>query len=255
MPFSNRVRTLRRFGILFFGMFMFGATLIPVLNPTLADTRAATDSDRDGYPDLTELRGADRDAFNEWFARIAESQFYGISSDWALAEQDCSGLVRYAFKNALLPHDAAWLAKFKFLPRGKVGQVEAYSWPLPLIRYAVYRVAPGRYEPSDVREGRLSVWASAKYLANFSSEFVTKDWRQARRGDLLFFLRPNLGSYHSMVYLGKGMVVYHTGESPEHGGEVRLLSLETLSKHPDRAFHVQVRNPSFLGFYRWKILQ
>lgn len=238
---------MRRLGVLF-------SILVLCAGLTLADTRAANDADRDGYPDVTELRGADREAFNEWFARIAESQFYGISSDWAEQERDCSGLLRYAFKNALMPHDAAWRTKFKFLPRGKVGEVRAYSWPMPLIRRSVYRVTSGKFKPSDVREGRLVGWASAKYLANFSSEFVSKNWRQAQRGDLVFFLRPNLGSYHSMVYLGHGMVVYHNGESPEHGGEVRLLSLETLSKHPDRAFHVDVRNPNFLGFYRWKIL-
>jgi uncharacterized protein len=245
---------MRRFGLILLSIITLGFGLT-LFGPTLADTRAANDADSDGYPDATELRGGDRQAFNEWFARIAESQFYGFSSDWAPQERDCSGLLRYAFRNALMPHDAAWLAKFKFLPRGKIGQVGAYSWPMPLIRYSVFRVTTGRYEPSDVREGRLVGWASAKYLANFSSEFVTKNWRQAQRGDLVFFLRPNLGSYHSMVYLGKGMVVYHNGESPEHGGEVRLLSLETLSKHPDRAFHVDVRNPNFLGFYRWKILQ
>jgi uncharacterized protein len=233
---------MRRFGRILLSIITLGFGLT-LFGSTLADTRAANDADSDGYPDVTELRGGDREAFNEWFARIAESQFYGISSDWALQEQDCSG------------HDAAWRAKFKFLPRGHVGQVAAYSWPMPLIRYSAYRVAAGRYEPNDVQQGRLLNWASAKYLANFSSEFISKDWRLAQRGDLVFFLRPNLGSYHSMVYLGKGIVVYHTGESPENGGEVRLLSLETLSKHPNRAFHVDVRNPNFLGFYRWKILQ
>jgi hypothetical protein len=51
------------------------------------------------------------------------------------------------------------------------------------------------------------------------------------------------------------MVVYHTGGSVQDGGEVRLLSLETLMKHPDSAFHPAPGNPNFLGFYRWKILQ
>jgi uncharacterized protein len=240
---------MRRFSLILLSIIMLGFGL------TLADTRAANDSDSDGYPDVLELRGGDRAAFTEWFARIAESQFYGLANDWALEDQDCSGLLRYAFKNALMSHDAVWRAKFKFLPRGKIGQVGAYSWPVPLIRRSVFRVAPGKFDPSDVREGRLVGRTGAKYLANFSSEFVTKDWRKAQRGDLVYFLRPNLGSYHSMVYLGKGLVVYHTGESPENGGEVRLLSLETLSKHPERAFHPDVHNPNFLGFYRWKILQ
>jgi Protein of unknown function (DUF1175) len=116
------------------------------IRPALADTRAANDADNDGYPDVLELRGGDRAAFNEWFARIAESQFYGLSNDWALEDQDCSGLLRYAFKNALMPHDATWRAKFKFLPRGKIGEVNAYSWPVPLIRRSVFRVAGGKFD-------------------------------------------------------------------------------------------------------------
>ena len=74
------------------------------------------------------------------------------------------------------------------------------------------------------------------------------------RGDLLIFLRPELSSYHSMVYLGNGLVVYHTGASVAEGGQVRLVTLATLNKHPDAAFHPTVSNPNFLGVYRWKIL-
>ncbi|MEZ4606151.1 MAG: DUF1175 family protein [Deinococcales bacterium] len=61
-------------------------------------------------------------------------------------------------------------------------------------------------------------------------------------------------AYHSMVYLGDGKVVYHTGASPEEGGEVRLLSLDTLNRHPDVTWHAVPENPYFLGFFRWKIL-
>ena len=212
------------------------------------------DSDRDGYPDALELTGRDRVAFADWFAAVAESQFYGISSDWKLEDQDCSGLLRYAFVNALEKKDKAWYAKFKFLPRPTSGEVRAYGYPMPLVSRSVFRQSPGAYRAGDVAEGRFVGRVGAKYLANFSSVPVGKDWRQARRGDLVYFIRPGLNSYHSMVYLGDGMVVYHTGGSVEDGGEVRLLSLETLMKHPDRAFHPVTSNPSFLGFYRWKIL-
>jgi hypothetical protein len=57
---------MRRFGILL-------SMLVLCFGLTLADTRAANDADSDGYPDMTELRGGDRAAFNEWFARIAAS--------------------------------------------------------------------------------------------------------------------------------------------------------------------------------------
>lgn len=215
----------------------------------------AQDQDRDGYPDAAELYGEDRARFSEWFAAIAESQFYGMNADWKVQDRDCSGLLRYAFVQALLPHDAAWKAKFKFLPTPRLPSVQNLRYPLPFISRSVFRVAPGAYQPGDVGAGRLVGRTGAQYLANYSSVRVSRDIRTAQRGDLLFFFRPRVGSYHSMVYLGGGMVVYHTGASPEEGGEVRLLSIQTLLKHPDAAFHPTLDNPNFLGVYRWKVLQ
>lgn len=216
---------------------------------------ASPDTDRDGSPDAAELRGEDRARFADWFASIAESQYYGMNADWAAQDRDCSGLVRYAFVQALLPHDAAWRAKFKYLPPVVQSPVQNLKYPLPVLSRSVFRVAPGAYRSGDVKAGRLVGRTSAQYLANESAVRVSRDARQARRGDLLFSFRPRLGAYHSMVYLGGGMVVYHTGASPEEGGEVRLLSLATLLRHPDPAFHTLTTNPHFLGVYRWNILQ
>lgn len=213
------------------------------------------DADRDGYPDSAELYGQDRASFADWFASVAESQYYGVSADWAAQDQDCSGLLRYAFVNALTAHDAAWYAKFRFLPRPGTPPVQHLSYPLPLISRSVFRVAPGAYRKDDVQEGRLVGRTGAQSLLNHSMTLVSRDLHQARRGDVLFFLRPQRRSYHSVVYLGGNMVVYHTGLSPSEGGEVRLLSVPTLMKHPDAAFHPIPSNPNFLGVYRWKIVQ
>lgn len=215
----------------------------------------ARDVDRDGYPDVAELRGEDRARFSEWFAAIAESQYYGLNVDWKVEDQDCAGLLRYAFVQALVHHDAAWKAKFKFLPTPRLPSVQNQTYPLPVLSRSVFRVAPGAYQAGDVAAGKLVGRTSAQYLANAAAQRVTRNINEARRGDLLFFFRPRLGAYHSMVYLGGGMVVYHTGASPEEGGEVRLLSIQTLMKHPEKAFHPLSSNPNFLGVYRWKVLQ
>lgn len=215
----------------------------------------ARDVDRDGYPDVAELRGEDRARFSEWFAAIAESQYYGLNVDWKVEDQDCAGLLRYAFVQALVHHDAAWKAKFKFLPAPRLPSVQNQTYPLPVLSRSVFRVAPGAYQAGDVAAGKLVGRTSAQYLANAAAQRVTRNINEARRGDLLFFFRPRLGAYHSMVYLGGGMVVYHTGASPEEGGEVRLLSIQTLMKHPEKAFHPLSSNPNFLGVYRWKVLQ
>lgn len=215
----------------------------------------ARDVDRDGYPDVAELRGEDRARFSEWFAAIAESQYYGLNVDWKVEDQDCAGLLRYAFVQALVHHDAAWKAKFRFLPAPRLPSVQNQTYPLPVLSRSVFRVAPGAYQAGDVAAGKLVGRTSAQYLANAAAQRVTRNINEARRGDLLFFFRPRLGAYHSMVYLGGGMVVYHTGASPEEGGEVRLLSIQTLMKHPEKAFHPLSSNPNFLGVYRWKVLQ
>ena len=84
----------------------------------------------------------------------------------------------------------------------------------------------------------------------YSSVPLGRNEHVAKRGDMLFFIHPLAqGSlYHSMVYLGNGLVVYHTGYSPEDGGEVRLLSLETFRKHPDPTWHPDQIIRIFLGF-------
>lgn len=238
-------------------LLLVAALLLPAAPSPAASaaaSRAASDADRDGYPDRLELSGVDRLALADWFASVAESQYYGLSDDWRPEDRDCSGLLRYALVNALAPHDDAWWAKFRFLPRPRLPEVAAYRYPAPVVSRSLFRVAPGPYRPTDVDEGRLVGRTSARYLANFSSTRVTRDPTEARRGDLLFFLRPDLGAYHSMVYLGNGRIVYHTGASVEQGGEVRLVTLATLRRHPDPAFHPTPRNPNFLGVYRWKIV-
>ena len=229
-----------------------GLLLAAPLSPTRPDL---SDLDQDGYPDVAELHSTvQREAFLDWFAAIAEAQFTARSPAWRVEEQDCAGLLRFALVEALKPKTPEWFQKFPYLPRVQAPPLSAY--PLPLIGRAVFRVEPGAYQAGDVREGRLVGWASAMYLMRYSSVLLGRTPDKARRGDLLFFVRPLAkgSAYHSMVYLGGGLVVYHTGYAPSEGGEVRLVSLETLSQHPQKYWHPRPENPYFLGFYRWKIV-
>lgn len=221
----------------------------------LANNTAALDSDQDGYPDAVELSSnAERTAFMEWFAAIAEAQYTAPSPAWEY--RDCSGLLRFAFTKALEPKDTAWYASFPYLKAPKVAPVRSLSFPFPVLSRSAFRIAPGSYQKGDVEAGRMVGLATAEELMRYSSVFLSKDERFAKRGDLLFFVHPLAegSSYHSMVYLGNGYVVYHTGASPEEGGEVRLLNLESLRKHPDSSWHPEAGNRYFLGFYRWKIV-
>jgi uncharacterized protein len=222
----------------------------------LANNTAATlDSDADGYPDAVELgSNAERTAFMEWFAAIAEAQYTAPSPAWEY--RDCSGLLRFAFTKALEPKDTSWYASFPYFKAPKVAPVRSLSFPFPVLSRSAFRITSGSYQTSDVEEGHIVGLATAEELMRYSSVFLSKDERFAKRGDLLFFVHPLAegSSYHSMVYLGNGYVVYHTGASLEEGGEVRLLSLESLRKHPDSSWHPEEGNRYFLGFYRWKIV-
>lgn len=219
------------------------------------------DRDNDGYPDVAELHDSrERAYFLDWFAAIAESQYNQIAPDWEPRYQDCSGLLRYAFIQALSPKDDEWFSKYPFL-NVHTPPVHELSYPMPRISRSVFRRAAGSFSSNDVKLGRLVGLVTAEEIMRYASVPLGRNVNSARRGDLLFFVHPLAegSGYHSMVYLGQNiagehMVVYHTGLSPEEGGEVRLLSLETLSQHPDATWHPISENPHFLGFYRWKIV-
>ena len=213
------------------------------------------DSDQDGFPDIVEITSAaDRRNFLDWFATIAESQYTAIADTWEY--QDCSGLLRYAFIRALEPKTSSWHHQFPFLTKEHIPEVSSLSYPFPELSRSVFRNQAGNYQANDIDVGRLVGLAASEELMNHSSVYLGRTKDVAVRGDLLYFIHPLAegSGYHSMVYLGNDMIVYHTGLSPEEGGEVRLLSLETLAKHPDASWHPVPENPNFLGFYRWKIV-
>ncbi len=218
-----------------------------------ANAYTPLDADADGYPDVVELNTSqERESFLEWFATIAEAQYTAPSPEWKY--RDCSGLIRFAYVQALKHKDGAWFSQFPYLPRVRAFPIDNY--PMPIISRSVFRVSKGSFQLDDVSKGKMVGVANAYELMTYSTTKVGLRESQAQRGDLLFFIHPLAegSSYHSMVYLGDGRVVYHTGADLQDDGEVRLLSLETLRKHPDPSWHPDPSNPNFLGFYRWKIV-
>lgn len=236
----------------------------------LSDDRAASiveDADNDGFPDAAELRNvADRVAFRRWFTAIAEMQFYRISERWNAEQRDCAGLVRFAMREALRRHDRIW-----FQAMG-----EGYQAVAPDIRGGavlagplgdqLFRTAFGAFAASDLEQGKFSDFADARTLKNYNTEFISRDARAAQSGDLLFFHQPQAQRfpYHVMLLLGaahhdaegaQDWVVYHTGASPQDGGEVKKVRLVVLAQHPDPRWRPVASNPNFIGFYRLKILQ
>ena len=240
------------------------------------ERRGWADLDEDGLPDLVELRThADRENFRRWMTGIAEWQFYRINDLWSVEQQDCAGLVRFAWREALRRHDRRW---FQAMTRGAAGgpgiemlapDVKGYTLDRSPLGEKLFRIDYGRFEPEDLAAGRFSDFADARTLKNHNTRRVGPHLRAALPGDLLFFHQPWVQSYpyHVMLYLGNARfdgagaedwVVYHTGGALDgrgSKGEMRKVRVSMLREHPDSRWHPTVANRHFLGYYRLRILE
>jgi uncharacterized protein YfaT (DUF1175 family) len=215
----------------------------------------STDADGDGYPDVAELHSrSDRAAFLDWFALIAEAQAFAVDPRWEISQRDCAGLVRFAYRMALERHDARWLAQAPYLP-GFAPEVVRFHVPgVPLLGDKLFRVggsAPG--QDDDWLDG-FSSSATAERLVLGSARPLRAN-EHPERGDVLLFRSTEEDVAHVMVFLGDGRVVYHTGPRAEGDpGEVRIASLEGLAHHPDVTWRPVAGNPTFAGYFRWRIV-
>ncbi len=239
-----------------------GMAKVTVLLPPFAPastqmTVVANDRDSvgDGTPDVLRLNDpADIAAFRSWFTFLAEAQFFRETSTLPLDISDCAGLIRYAYREALRSHDGGW-SKSSGLPLiPALAPVRKYEYPFTPWGASLFRTGPAA----------LAEFADASTLLRYNTYLVSRDIRQARPGDLVFFHQDDAAMpYHSMIYLGASQIddssgpylIYHTG--PAHGanGEVRRPAVAELQKHPDPAWHLRQENPHYLGVYRWNILR
>jgi uncharacterized protein len=232
---------------------------------TANSTHVSLDADSDGIPDAAELQSfMDRDNFRQWFTTIAEGQFHRVSEQWNAEQRDCSGLVRFAWREALRRHDRVWFQKMGPGYTPIAADVARYSLEQGPLGEKLFRSEFGSYKDGDLVDGTFSEFADARTLKSFNSKFVSRVPRQAQQGDLLFFYQPWVQKfpYHVMIFLGNskasgqpdGEVVYHTGSSPTDEGTVKKVALSVLSHHPNPRWRPVETNTNFLGFYRLKIL-
>jgi len=223
------------------------------------------DSDNDGIPNSAELQShMDRENFRRWFTAIAEAQYYGLSEQWNAEQRDCSGLVRFAWREALRRHDRVWFQKMGPGYKAVAPDVARYTLEHGPLGEKLFRSEFGSYKDGDLLNGTFSEFADARTLKSFNTRFVSRDPNQAEPGDLLFFYQPWVQKfpYHVMLFLGStqareasgGSVVYHTGSSPTDEGAVKKVPLSVLSQHPNKRWRPVESNTNFLGFYRLKIL-
>ena len=233
---------------------------------TLAITAAlqVSDTASDGTPDFLRLDDtADGRAFRQWFAFLAETQYFQDAGQRPAEINDCAALIRYAYREALRAHDGAWAtsARLPFIPA--IPAVAKYQYPYTALGANLFRIQPGAFRVGDLATS-FAQFADAKTLHLRNTFFVSRDTNRADPGDLLFFRHDqDHMPFHSMIYIGESTVeksaaryvVYHTGPDDSGPGEIRRPSIEELRRFPDADWHPVPDNPRFLGVYRWNILR
>ena len=190
---------------------------------------------------------ADQLAFRQWFTFLAEAQYF--RQPLPREVNDCAALIRYAYREALSPHNDEWIAaaRLPFVPAFPA--IAKYTFPRTPTGPNLFRIS----------ESESAQFADAETLLRFNAHLMGRDIEQAEPGDILWFHQLSQPMpFHTMVYLGVSQldgtrgpyVVYHTGP----GGEIRRLTVAELQRHPDQRWRPLSTNSNFLGVYRWDIL-
>ncbi len=196
----------------------------------------------------------DRAAFRNWFAFLAEAQYFTPQASRAPEVTDCASLVRYAYREALQRHDSQWATHANLILIPALPSVQKYNYPRTPTGPRLFVTAPRRY----------AEFADARTLYRFNAFPVARTLAQARRGDLLFFRQVNAASqYHTMIVLDTSQitrdasrfVVYDTGPEGSQGGQIKRLTYNEVLNFPEPRWRPLPENSAFLGVFRWKILK
>jgi hypothetical protein len=243
-----------------------GAAASPSPTPTTAlGAQSWRDSLSDGFPDSARLDNAqDRSNFLHWLTFLAETQYYAPAPGAAGEIQDCAALVRFAYRNSLVAHTAAWRADARLPFDPGFGDIAKFSYPYGPLGQALFRTRPGPAAPADLASGAFAEFADSATLLRYNLFPVARDLGAARPGDLLFFHQAvEREPFHTMLFVGRSYyqpqgsdwIVYHTGDIDGHRGQVREVRAAILVEHPDPRWRPLASNSSFLGVYRWEILR
>jgi uncharacterized protein YfaT (DUF1175 family) len=175
----------------------------------------------------------DRQAFRRWFSFMAESRYYAHKRVREIT--DCAALVRWSFREALMPHDTAW----------------ARSTELP-----IFPAMPSVQDAPWTGEFRR---ADASALHHNETWFVSRDIRAALPGDLFFFERAGDSTEHVMIYIGASQILPSAGKwvvyLADSGRAVEKVTVESLLSSSSGDLRPETENPRFLGVWRFNLLR
>jgi uncharacterized protein len=237
----------------------------PVAHVQLTAELDDRDSAGDGTPDFLRLDSEhDEQTFLRWFTYLAEAQYFQSEAARSSEIKDCAALIRYAYREALRIHDAAWANSVQLPLVPAFGTIGKYQYPFTPLGASLFRVRAFSFQAKDLTDGAFLQFADARTLWRFNTHLVSRDLAAALPADLLFFRQvSDRVTFHSMIYLGRSQwrpdgrsyVVYHTGPDGSDPGEIRRLTVEELERFPQPEWRPVIANPNFLGVARWNILR
>ncbi|HOI95681.1 MAG TPA: DUF1175 family protein [Syntrophobacter fumaroxidans] len=193
---------------------------------------------------------SDERAVRESVTRLALFQARKLSRRWEERQRDCSGLVRFAYREAIevrSPKQQQKLGIPATLHLPPVSPLSRRLFPrYPFIWQTGYE--------SDGKP-RFGPFADAETLVGFNFRKKARSLDAASSGDLLVFRKSfeDDQPYHLMIFVEdrpENLAVYHNGERGEEA-QVRVVRMSDLMRSPDPVWIPGADNPHFLGVYEW----
>lgn len=197
---------------------------------------------------------ADRKAVRRWIVWLAEA-LYSMQPNLPADVKDCSGFVRFCFRESMKRHDREWAGQLGLDGIPAMPDARSAIGIHARMGGAVFRVRPGQYRPGDERNGSYRHFADAENLMRYNCRRVAGALEAGRPGDVLFYRQlTSAQPFHSMVVTGEA-VVYHTGPEGSWAGEVRRLGYDELRRHQQAKWRPVAGNSNYLGVFGWTLLE
>lgn len=211
------------------------------------------DKNLNGFEDSLEFNEEESILFRNWFTNIVINT--AIKNKLPENYSDCSGLIKYAYKETLKKHDAKWITKNEY--DGPIFENLRYNYPdIPFLGVKIFRKTSGVFN-LDTIDIDFSEYVTARYLIEFNMDFISRNINDAKSGDILAFFHPEDPEYpyHLMVFIeynNEDYLIYHTGPI-EGGGYIKIVKLKDFFKFDPSWLPIK-ENKYFLGIYKFKIL-
>lgn len=209
------------------------------------EPKLKTDDDEYGF-----LQPFDEKAMRESVTRLALLQARKASPLWEEKQRDCSGLVRFAYREALEIRSAKQNEKLGVPPA-------LHLPPLTDLSRRVFPRYPFIWQTGFQNDGspRFGAFADAETLIGFNFRKKSVRLEDARNGDLLVYRKgiESEWTYHLMIFVEdrpENLTVYHNGATGGDAG-VRVVRVGELMRSPDPVWMPVSNNPHFLGVYEW----